>query len=490
MALNNFDWKRSSLPALFGALAFFIILWGLDFPKPMVDDLFYNGAALHMADGGDFSNPFLLRQGFPNHFFYVYPPLQSYAVYWWVSVWGVTAASLLAFQNLMYFFVAAAMIVLLHRQAAPAYLLWLVPFGVAAVFLPTGLRPEPLAVALTMGGFCLLGSCQTAGFKLWLSFLLMFLGASAAPRTAFFAVALVIAGWWQWMKFAPEKRFRLGGLVISAAFAAGIVFLVLIHFRLAQFLETFHVHAARVQSGRWLLFQKFVEGMGKRWLPLFALTVVALFWQARRASKQVSGWCYGLAAAFVIAALLGSLGHGSSWYLIVILLALTAALNESLGRLSAVGINVAVAVALLFANAGYLVEIFGLLTGKIHEASPENRQQILALVSTNQDGLLVDSHTARYVFDFRVPARAVDFQFAAPFPGFMAFDVKLRPEDTFVLGPQTLLALDQRLHTHFEPETWGRIDGRWWQWKYPRKATIVSARGLIEMTGEIPGQQK
>lgn len=75
MVLNKIDWKRSALPALFGALAFFLILWRLDFPKPMVDDLFYNGAALHMADGGDFSNPFLIRQGFPNHFFYVHSPI-------------------------------------------------------------------------------------------------------------------------------------------------------------------------------------------------------------------------------------------------------------------------------------------------------------------------------------------------------------------------------------------------------------------------------
>lgn len=493
MVLNKIDWKRSALPALFGALAFFIILWRLDFPKPMVDDLFYNGAALHMADGGDFSNPFLIRQGFPNHFFYVYPPLHSYAVYWWVSVWGVSAASLLAFQNLMYFIVAAATIVLLHRQAAPVLLLWLVPFGVTAVFLHIGLRPEPMAIALTMTGFCLLGSCQTAGLRLWFSFLLMFLGASTAPRTMFFAVVFIIVGWWQWMKSAPEKRFRLSGLVALAAIAVGIVFLVLIHFRLAQFLETFHVHASRVQGSRWQLFKIFLQGMGKRSVLIFALTIAALFWSARCASKQVRGWCYGLAFAFIIAGLLGSLGHGSGWYLIVILLLLTAELDKSIGHVRALGLNVAVAFALLFANANYLLEVYGLLTGKIHSASPENRQQILALSATNQNALLVDPQTARYVYDYRVPAGTVDFAFAAPFPGFGATDVKLQPEDTFVLGPSSLQALDVKLHSHFEPETWSAIglkSGRWWEWKYPRQATIVSARSLIETAGENLGQQK
>jgi len=37
-------------------------LWMLDFPKPMVDDLFNISAALNMVGGGAFSNPLLERQ--------------------------------------------------------------------------------------------------------------------------------------------------------------------------------------------------------------------------------------------------------------------------------------------------------------------------------------------------------------------------------------------------------------------------------------------
>jgi len=53
-----------------GALVFFCGLWLLDFPKPMVDDLFYTGAALNLAGGGDFSNPMLVRQEVPQPFLF------------------------------------------------------------------------------------------------------------------------------------------------------------------------------------------------------------------------------------------------------------------------------------------------------------------------------------------------------------------------------------------------------------------------------------
>src|SRR3982751_3830890 len=85
------------------AFVMFVLLWAMDFPKPFFDDLFFNGAALNLAQGGDFSNPLIARQGFPNHFFFLQPPLHSYAVYGWLSLFGISSASMLAFQNLMHF---------------------------------------------------------------------------------------------------------------------------------------------------------------------------------------------------------------------------------------------------------------------------------------------------------------------------------------------------------------------------------------------------
>lgn len=157
-----------SLPlSLPGALAFFIFLWSLDFPKPMNDDMFYCGAGLNLAQGGDFSNPLLTRQEFPGHFYFIYPPVHSYALAGWLKLFGISAASMTGFQLLLYALCTAATIVFLRRNGAPVWLEWLVPLGIGASFLGFGLRPESLAAALTLTGFVLLECRGKAAWTLF-----------------------------------------------------------------------------------------------------------------------------------------------------------------------------------------------------------------------------------------------------------------------------------------------------------------------------------
>ena len=167
------DWKKLRPASFVAALVFFALLWALDFPKPMIDDLFYNGAALNLAGGGDFSNPLLDRQHFPGHFFFVYPPLHSYAVYGWLKIFGISAGSLLAFQAAMYFVITAATIVILRHHGAPRFLEWLVPPGITAALLYVGLRPEPFSAALMMAGYALFERWSKGGFRVWLELTLI-----------------------------------------------------------------------------------------------------------------------------------------------------------------------------------------------------------------------------------------------------------------------------------------------------------------------------
>ena len=170
----------------------FISLWLMDFPKPMVDDLFYTGAGINLAQGGDLSNPLLARQEFPSHFFFVYPPLHSYLLAGWLKIFGINALSMTAFVSLMYFITAAATIAILWRHKAPLWLEWLAPLGVSASLLTVGLRSEPLSIALTMAGFAIFECGRKRPVSLLLAFLLMVMGASAAPRMALFSGALIL----------------------------------------------------------------------------------------------------------------------------------------------------------------------------------------------------------------------------------------------------------------------------------------------------------
>jgi hypothetical protein len=163
----------------------------LDFPKPMVDDLMMCGAGLNLAGGGDFSNPLIVRQQMPAHLFFVYPPVHPHTVAGWVKVFGISSASLTAFQLMTYLATAIATVMLLRRHQAPTWLEWMVPLSVSVAFLPIGLRPEPLAVALIMAGFALLDAYSKRKIACSIGFLLLGLGIATAPRMAPFGVVLL-----------------------------------------------------------------------------------------------------------------------------------------------------------------------------------------------------------------------------------------------------------------------------------------------------------
>ena len=472
----------SLLWPLVWAFVFFVFLWAMDFPKPFFDDLFYNGAALNLAQGGDFSNPLLARQGFPNHFFFVYPPLHSYAVYAWLSVFGISSVSLLAFQNLMHFIIAAAMVLILRRHNSPRIFWWLAPLGVAAVYLKPGLRPEPLAVALTMAGYVLLIYCRTAGFRCWIAFFLMFLGASAAPRTAPFAAALAAVGGWEWLRSEPGNkliRLRFCALAGLGLAATGVVFLALIQFRLKEFLETFRMHSQRLGGETLVLLHRYTRELESGWMVILWLTLIVLCASIRRPVDNLRRICYCVAGVFVFLGFAGALGHGSSWYVIFVLFLLAGHPVSRFTGMWRAMLPWTIAVLLLVANSRAFLGAFGQLTGRIEQTPPENVEAIRQMRPTAEQHLLLDNSVARYVFDYRVPAGYVNFEFAAPFPRLTAGDWKLQDDDLYLLGPEMTLSVNGRGGCYYTIEWWNAFGfGNTHQFKNPRQVYFVPARDL------------
>jgi len=277
--------SRSRFPlSILGALVFFLALWLLDFPKPMVDDLFYCGAGLNLAQGGELSNPLLARQEFPGDLYLIYPPLHSYAIGSWMKCFGVNAASLTGFQALMYFVVAAATILILRKYDAPALLEWLVPLGVATAFLPVGLRPEPLSVALIMSGFAVIELGKKWIPAVLVGYFLMFMGGSAAPRMTPFAAALVLFATCQVCRERIGKGCRAWvPLLIAATALAGAVLVlsIQIQFRVREFIDAIHLHSTPLRSGKLQYVVAYLGGndlLGKTpLLVLFALVLVQRF---------------------------------------------------------------------------------------------------------------------------------------------------------------------------------------------------------------------
>jgi hypothetical protein len=418
--MNFLENKAVKILPLIVSLFFFGALWLLDFPKPYDDDLFYCGAGLNMAAGGDFSNPLLERQHFPGHYFFIYPPIHSYAIAGWMKIFGIGARSLTGFQNLMYFLTAAATIPVLRRCKAPVWLEFLVPLGVSAAFLPIGLRPEPLSVALTMVGFAMIecGSCRS--MPVLLAFLLMFLGGATAPRLTLFAGVLVLmAGFRLWQNSTARgwKRwlFCLSGF--GALLIVSLIFLLMISFRLEEFLKTFHLHSHRLDGTKFhLLKVYFRDELGSAQLPLFFLAPFLLLFALRQSKDELFYRGALIAFAFFLTGLIGGIGHGSTWYAVLMLFFLAAFISKNSVR-HEIFLPVTLSLVLLLANGKSLMNAAGILSGEIQSDRGGQYAEAKRLGSTPEHPVLVDDLAARYAFDYKIPRGFIDFRFSAPFPG-------------------------------------------------------------------------
>jgi hypothetical protein len=239
------------------------------------------------------------------------------------------------------------------------------------------------------------------------------------------------------------------------------------------------------------LFGKFLRQSGKGWWPIFILTLVILWIAARHRTGDAGTVSFFLAAAFLGWGLLGGLSHGSSWCLVFIIFLLAAALANRIRRSRAVLLVGLIASVMIAANSALIVEQIGILTGNIQYRPPRNREEILALQSTPQHPLLVDASVARYVFDYRLPPGFIDYEFSAPFPAFVATDTKMRPEDTYLLGPGRVLLLNGDIHTTYPLEYWSPFRGRGPSYfKNPCEAFVIPARDCVAFQEKLRAEKK
>lgn len=473
--------------SLLGALAFFVFLWALDFPKPMNDDMFYCGAGLNLAQGGDLSNPLIARQEFPGHFYFIYPPVHSYALAGWLKIFGISAASMTGFQLLLYTVCAATTIIFLRLNGAPVWLEWLVPLGIGAAFLGFGLRPESLAAALTMTGFVLLECRGRAKWALFSGFFLLSLGTATAPRTAPFSAALFLLAGYNHLWRGPEaaggirfSRWLFGG---AGALAAVLVFLVMIHFKVVEFWQTFHFYAQLVGGSKLqLLAMFFTRYLGITQWPVVAVLACVFFLSLRRPRDPLActGMC--LAAMVPVGGIIGGLGNGTLWYLILILLFLTGSLmKQGMSNLRHKMIFFMVAGSLLLANVKTFVNLAGIITGNIDSKLSPNAGAIRALHSTAQHPLLIDEPVARYVFEYRLPTGALDWPFSAPFPKQLPFETNLLPGDIFLLGPLWAERLTDKGLARESPAMWSPLPLRQWAfYRHPREVYVITAADCLK----------
>jgi hypothetical protein len=236
---------------------------------------------------------------------------------------------------------------------------------------------------------------------------------------------------------------RLWAAVIAGALLAVFIFLMQIHFQFGEFWRNFHEHAQRVGGRRINLLLGFMDESpyltNAQFPLLLVLAGMMVFAWQRRPWNDLTRIALVLAGTFPFVAASGGLGAGTLWYIVLTLLLYCAGVAINQPGLEQ-KLKVVMALAVLFANAGMLATIWGMLLGKIKSDRGPELGVAFETRSTPEHPALVDSWVARYVFDYKIPAGLLDIEFAAPFPGSHIVG-QMRAGDIYLVGPQNVEVL-------------------------------------------------
>jgi hypothetical protein len=388
-------------------------LFFLGYPYPNVDDLVFVGAALNFFDKGQLANPLLQNwsPGSVEHWF-VHVPFYSWLLVGWLWFWTVGARSLLLFQCLCYA-TASLNIHRVLRSCGVGSIASLGGASIAVVFLATkGFRPEALSAAFLAAA---LGLLRGPGIGAWgVGYFLFGCSILALPQFALGLTPCVLAAVAAnvparcWRAFIRQQLL----VVIAAMTAVFLVLLLSVDFQLGTFLAEQQWHAWLVRPSAYAALSSFVHkfDVGFTWIqfgPSYGLASMLLGLTWTRAMKPSRGRRAVLLAAFssvalslvVYAKTAHFLADYFVWLSIILLVAdIQPVWLKRLSGLAAFG-------AFLAYQATGIVDV---LTRQTTE--PSRYAEIRSAVRVQPDKLYaIDETSARFVFDFHLPANSRDW---------------------------------------------------------------------------------
>jgi hypothetical protein len=255
----------------------------------------------------------------------------------------------------------------------------------------------------------------------WLGFFLLFLGGSAAPRLALFIAALVLyAGYCAWRQAAtPRERWNTVIRWVTALLVTGFLFLLMIDFRVSEFLRLFHYHAAgRISKDKlWMIKTYFMGYLGYFQWPLVALPFVLLIWSLRKPKDYLSRTAFCLAAITPIAVYSGGLGSGTAWWAFLVMVLLAGSLVKTISRRAGIILQVAIFLILAVINRKIAAESLGIITGHITKEQGDIAAVAQKMRPTREHPILTDAWAARYLYDYHLPEGMLDAEWSVRFPG-------------------------------------------------------------------------
>jgi len=412
MSSSGPNWKLG----LFAIVGFWALVSLGDYPAPFIDDAFYIGAAINLAQHGVFSNPYcemLATIGSSDHFF-ANMPLHDYVLAGWLRLFGISTLSFHVFYTLL----ALAVSLLIYRlfpanqsSWAAAIVICLAVYGLLG---GAGLRADALGFFFLLLGFAT-WRARTVFHFFWKNF---FLGLAVItfPNVAIPAMLLSLAGLLH-QKFFYQKSLRdlvPFALAMGAGYAICFgIFLLCIDFRLPEFLTCLvrnqHLSALGVKER----FQ-FLTLLGlSKWVVVqvgFLALVGTLIFKGRKSPKQGENLFFLVLSLLIFASLgISSVNSASGahvWAFACLMTGLFILSHENWG----VPAWLLYGVVFAFAAFGHAhVAIQHVLADR--PPGPEERAALLEeIAQLHPPRLYVDAYAMRELYDYKLPANTFAFE--------------------------------------------------------------------------------
>ena len=437
------------MPAFAAAAVVWSLLWLAGFPRPNGDDGFFAGIAYSLAHDGQLANPWVTGwkgylEGIHPTKFLVQPPLYPLTMAGWIAVFGVSAGSLTGFACVLGFLSSCLAWTILRRLGGDRLAAALGAAAVAAVLLPRGLRPEPLAMLCFLAGQWLLLRWRTpAG---WLAGGLV---NSAAVLAHPIWMTLAIPSTLLQVLGARRDGIRLRSLVIALAAGIASAVLALVAFLGRDFPALVHDLAAHARlvtgdGGRLAsFFEHLVVGYERYVRGIILLLAIGATAVAARTHRRLA-WAIVAGLGLMLALGLALYAAQSTVYL-VLGLAIGPLLYPRLGA----NRWLAVAPATLFV-AWFTLQTGLQLASERQANDAVHRATVDSYIRRAQPDLVgFDAATLRWQFDLRPPRGAIDLAWAwSPgHPDRFWNPRALGPRDIWVLNPSWAASwLPERLH--------------------------------------------
>ncbi|WP_017303063.1 ArnT family glycosyltransferase [Spirulina subsalsa] len=446
---------------------FWLVFYALGFPPPMDDDLFFIGAAINLAKTGNFVNPLLaLWSDRAIDRFYVQPPFHSHILGFWLQLFGVNTASLLAFQVFCYFVFSVFLALLLKRYKFP----WFTPLAITLCYglfmFGFGLRQDGISMAFLALGLWLISYDQYLAY--FFGFVCLGSSILSLPVNMVIAIpfglGILIRNFWS-IKDAPVTLKKhlfytsmIWGLAVLFTF---FILLLSINFELSRFLSDLSWCASLRRQ------------------PISNL-IPSIIWQISiGAGKMIYGSLYGLLLAVEILVLINykkqenlikgflvisniSLGTmliaysnvlGTNfnffcWVCVIILLSkstLPAISRKILGLMAAV---------IVFINYSPTFLTLFFQDRTVSTSVQEAKEFVEAHPNT---AYWVDSIAARFVFDYDIPEGSVGWEFSSGSVFFLPSSVAQKPPDmVWIIGTKQAWHIPDELPDYPRLQVFGR----------------------------------